>query len=139
MQVGTVKRHLVYETVVAKVASLPVCVLVRRSVTWWSHICKFYYKLRFENANYKFRRGQIPKAAALRWKECPRPKNKQNKIKKKKKKWSGSFVLQFGNNLGDRSFSCAAPSLWNLLPSTMGFISSLRSRLKTFLFSKAFN
>ena len=43
--------------------------------------------------------------------------------------------------LGDRSFSCTAPRLWNLLPSTMRSISSLnlfKNRLKTSLFSKAF-
>ena len=44
--------------------------------------------------------------------------------------------------LGDRSFSCAAPRLWNLLSSTMRSISSLNlfnNRLKTSLFSKALN
>ena len=40
--------------------------------------------------------------------------------------------------LGDRSFSCVALRLWNLLPSTMPSICSLntfRNRLKTFLFN----
>ena len=44
--------------------------------------------------------------------------------------------------LGDRSFSCAAPRLWNLLPSTIRSVPSLsifKSRLKTFLFTKAFD
>ena len=45
--------------------------------------------------------------------------------------------------LRDRSFSYAAPRLWNPLPSTMRSISRLnlfKNRLnKTFLFSKAFN
>ena len=44
--------------------------------------------------------------------------------------------------LGDRSFRCAAPRLWNLLPTTIRSISSLnifKIRLKTFLFNKAFN
>ena len=39
--------------------------------------------------------------------------------------------------LADRSFSCAAPRLWNLLPTTIRSISSLdifKIRLKTFLF-----
>ena len=44
--------------------------------------------------------------------------------------------------LGDRSYSCAAPS-WNLLPSMMQSISSLnlfkKKKLKTVLFSKAFH
>ena len=44
--------------------------------------------------------------------------------------------------LADRSFSCAAPRLWNLLPTTIRSISSLdifKIRLKTFLFNRAFN
>ena len=44
--------------------------------------------------------------------------------------------------LEDRSFSYAAPRLWNPLPSTMRSISRLnlfKNRLKTFLFSKVFN
>ena len=44
--------------------------------------------------------------------------------------------------LGDGSFSCAAPRLWKLLPTTIRSISSLnifKIRLKTFLFNKAFN
>ena len=36
---------------------------------------------------------------------------KQNKAKQNKK-WSGSFVLQFRNNLGDRSFSCEWVNEW---------------------------
>ena len=43
------------------------------------------------------------------------------------------------NTLGDRSFSCAAPRLRNLLSSTIRSISSLtifKRRLKTFLFNK---
>ena len=38
--------------------------------------------------------------------------------------------------LADRSFSCAAPRLWNLLPTTIRSISSLdifKIRLKTFI------
>ena len=44
--------------------------------------------------------------------------------------------------LGDRSFSCADPRLWNLVPSTIRSVSSLsifKSRLQTFLFTKAFD
>ena len=44
--------------------------------------------------------------------------------------------------LADRSFSCAAPRLWNLLPTTIRSTSSLdifKIRLKTFLFNRAFN
>ena len=44
--------------------------------------------------------------------------------------------------LADRSFSCAAPRLWNLLPTTIKSTSSLdifKIRLKTFLFNRAFN
>ena len=44
--------------------------------------------------------------------------------------------------LADRSFSCAAPRLCNLLPTTRRSISSLdifKIRLKTFLFNRAFN
>ena len=44
--------------------------------------------------------------------------------------------------LADRSFSCAAPGLWNLLPTTIRSTSSLdifKIRLKTFLFNRAFN
>ena len=44
--------------------------------------------------------------------------------------------------LADRSFSCATPRLWNLLPTTIRSISSLdifKIRLKTFLFNRAFN
>ena len=50
--------------------------------------------------------------------------------------------VRIKNTTGDRSFSCAAPRLWNLLPSDLRSISSLtifKSRLKTFLFNKAFN
>ena len=41
--------------------------------------------------------------------------------------------------LVDRSFSCAAPRLWNLLPTTIRSTSSLvilKIRLKTFLFNR---
>ena len=45
--------------------------------------------------------------------------------------------------LADRSFSCTAPRLWNLLPTTIRSTSSLdifKIRLKTFLlFNRAFN
>ena len=44
--------------------------------------------------------------------------------------------------LADRSFSCAAPRLWNLLPTTIRSTSSLdisNFRLKIFLFNRAFN
>ena len=44
--------------------------------------------------------------------------------------------------LADRSFSCAAPRLWNLLPTTIRSTSNLyifKIRLKTFLFNRAFN
>ena len=44
--------------------------------------------------------------------------------------------------LAGRSFSCAAPRLWNLLPTTIRSTSSLdifKIRLKTFLFNRAFN
>ena len=44
--------------------------------------------------------------------------------------------------LADRSFSCAAPRLCNLLPTTIRSTSSLdifKIRLKTFLFNRAFN
>ena len=44
--------------------------------------------------------------------------------------------------LADRSFSCAAPRLWNLLLTTIRSTSSLdifKIRLKTFLFNRAFN
>ena len=41
--------------------------------------------------------------------------------------------------LGDRSFSCVAPRLWHLLPSTIRSISSLntfKNILKTFVFNQ---
>ena len=53
-----------------------------------------------------------------------------------------SRKVRIKKTTGDKSFSCAAPSLWNLLPSDLRSIYSLnifKSRLKTFLFNKAFN
>jgi len=44
--------------------------------------------------------------------------------------------------VADRSFSCAAPRVWNLLPTTIRSISSLdifKIRLETFLFNRAFD
>lgn len=44
--------------------------------------------------------------------------------------------------VADKSFSCAAPRLWNLLPTTIRSISSLdifKIGLKTFLFNRAFD
>ena len=43
--------------------------------------------------------------------------------------------------LGDRAFMFAAPKLWNNLPRDIresSFINSFKSKLKTFLFKKAF-
>ena len=45
-------------------------------------------------------------------------------------------------SFGDRSFSVAAPTLWNNLPASlrsMSSISSFKSQLKTHLFRLAFN
>ena len=51
--------------------------------------------------------------------------------------------VRTNKTMGDRSFSCAAPRLWNLLPSTLirsiSCLSIFKSRLKTFLFNEAFN
>ena len=50
--------------------------------------------------------------------------------------------LVVGIVFGDRSFSVAAPTLWNNLPASlrsMSSISSFRSQLKTHLFRLAFN
>jgi len=51
-------------------------------------------------------------------------------------------TIRTKKTLANRSFSCAAPRLWNLLPTTIRSISSLdilKIRLKTFLFNRAFN
>ena len=51
-------------------------------------------------------------------------------------------TIRTKKTLADRSFSCAAPRLWNLLPTTIRSTSSLdifKIRLKTFLFNRAFN
>ena len=51
-------------------------------------------------------------------------------------------TIRTKKTLADRSFSCAAPRLWNLLPTTIRSTSSLdifKIRLKTFLFKRAFN
>ena len=45
-------------------------------------------------------------------------------------------------SFGDRSFSVAAPTLWNALPvslRSMKCISTFKSNLKTYLFKLAFN
>ena len=51
-------------------------------------------------------------------------------------------TIRTKKTLADRSFSCAAPRLWHLLPTTIRSISSLdifKIRHKTFLFNRAFN
>ena len=43
--------------------------------------------------------------------------------------------------LGDRSFNCAAPKLWNVLPfdiRSASTVSSFKAKLKTYLFLGAF-
>ena len=45
-------------------------------------------------------------------------------------------------SFGDRSFSVAAPTLWNALPVSLRsikYISTFKSNLKTYLFKLAFN
>ena len=45
-------------------------------------------------------------------------------------------------SFGDRSFSVAAPTLWNTLPVSLRsikYISTFKSNLKTYLFKLAFN
>jgi len=52
------------------------------------------------------------------------------------------LTIRTKKTLGDRSFTSAAPRLWNLLPTTIRSISSIdifKIMPKTFLFNRAFN
>jgi len=53
------------------------------------------------------------------------------------------FVLRANTSIGQRSFSIAAPAVWNALPpdlrSTLNSRRQFRSKLKTHLFRQAYN
>ena len=52
------------------------------------------------------------------------------------------IVPKSRNSWGDRSFSCAAPRIWNTLPFYIKSASTLvtfKKHLKTYLFNEAFN
>ena len=60
--------------------------------------------------------------------------------------YSDKFLLSYPRfkskaTLGDRSFTCAAPKLWNVLPfdiRSASTVSSFKAKLKTHLFRRAF-